>query len=256
VSKRETTYDELERGLETGTHSATRRVCLREHVAQSTQQVLERRLGLVGVDEQVLGLGQEDVLEVADDEHRRVRRAGRKAEEVEGRVNRDDRDLGSAVGVGQSVERLEDRAGSGCDHARLDGGLRDVDEEDVARRLGRSYHVLGRSYELDDARVELRSLPPVGRLVLLLVPVEHLRHLVRQVAHGTLPPVATLDKGHVRVDVGPASSASSDDGVLDDGHLGRRPLQHGNVHAESAPRKSSSEQNAVGRRTSGFLGVR
>lgn len=162
---------------------------------------------------------------------------------MEARVDGDDGDLCPAVVVREAVETFEQGARGGGDHARVDGRVRDIDDEDVDRRLWRAnlnssrthrdqrtgahlnaslalaratHHVLGRGDKLDDSRVELRALVAVRGLVLLLVPVEQLRHLVREVAHAALPPLPALDERHVGVDVGPAATTARDDRVRDD----------------------------------------
>lgn len=109
-------------------------------------------------------------------------------------IDGEDRDFGPTVLVRDAVERFEERPRSRGNHARVDGSVRDVDNKDVDRRLGRSnlpissavvspssetHHVLCRRDKLDDTAVELRARPTVGRLVLDLVPVKELRHLVR-----------------------------------------------------------------------------
>jgi hypothetical protein len=92
--------------------------------------------------------------------------------------------------------------------------------KDWGKEEPRAHHVLSRGDELDDTAVELGPLPPIRRLVRLLVPVEELRDIIGEVAHRTLPSVAALDESDVGVNVGSASTASSDDGILDDGDFG------------------------------------
>lgn len=94
-----------------------------------------------------------------------------------------------------------------------------VNQEDVDEGLRWSDHVLCRSDKVDDGVVEFCTLPTVGWLVRSLVPIEELGYFVRQVAHAALPSVAVLQEGHVWIDVGPAPSATSDDGVRDHGYL-------------------------------------
>jgi hypothetical protein len=81
------------------------------------------------------------------------------------------------------------------------------------------HHVLRRRNKLDDARVELVTSVSVGGLVSFCIPVESLRHLVRQVAHAALPSLAAFDERNVGVDVRPAAAATGDNGVGDDGNL-------------------------------------
>jgi hypothetical protein len=57
-------------------------------------------------------------------------------------------------------------------------------------------------------------------LVLVLVPIEQLRDLVREVAHATFPTLTTFNERHVRVDVCPASTTTSDHGIVHDGDFG------------------------------------
>jgi hypothetical protein len=95
----------------------------------------------------------------------------------------------------------------------MNGGIRNVDQEDVNWRLRCANHVFGRGDKIDDGIVEFRSSPSVGWLVGLLVPVEELRDVVGQGAHAALPPVAAFDKGHVRVDVGSAAAAASNHAI-------------------------------------------
>lgn len=82
----------------------------------------------------------------------------------------------------------------------------------------KTYHVLGWRDELDNAVVELCSLPPVRRLVLTLVPVKELRNIVGQSTHAAFPPVASLNERNERVDVRSASPAAGNAVVFDDGH--------------------------------------
>lgn len=172
---------------------------------------------------------------------KREKRTHSEGEEVEARVDGNDRDLGSGVIVGNAVERLEERTCGRSDHSRVDGRVRDVDDEDVDGRLRRSdlrqsrasarvpsslrdrtHHVLGRRDEFDHGTVELGTLVPICRLTLFLIPVEELRDFVREVAHAALPALTALDEGHVGVDVGTAASAACDDSVGDDGDFSLR----------------------------------
>lgn len=59
-------------------------------------------------------------------------------EEVKARVDGDNGDLRSTVLVRKPIERLEQGTSGGSDHARVDGRVGDVDDEDVDRRLRRS----------------------------------------------------------------------------------------------------------------------
>lgn len=90
----------------------------------------------------------------------------------------------------------------------------------LSSSLARAHQVLARRHKIHHAMVQLCPFPPIRRLVGLRVPVKALRHLVREVAHRTLPPVATLDEGHEGVDVGSTPTASSDDEVADNGDFG------------------------------------
>lgn len=67
------THDQLERSLERRAEGMTDVVRILEHVAQPTEERLDRHLGFDEVDEDVVGFREEDVVEVTHDEHRRLR---------------------------------------------------------------------------------------------------------------------------------------------------------------------------------------
>lgn len=67
------THDELERGLQTSSQSTSGDVGILEHVAEPLEHALDRRSSFDDVDEEVRGLGKEDVLEVGNDEHGGIR---------------------------------------------------------------------------------------------------------------------------------------------------------------------------------------
>lgn len=69
--RRRKTHNELERRLETSSEGVSSVVRLVEHVVEASEDVLESRLGLDEVDEDVVGHGEENVVEVADDEELR-----------------------------------------------------------------------------------------------------------------------------------------------------------------------------------------
>lgn len=85
-----------------------------------------------------------------------------------------------------------------------------VDEEDLEHRPGRSNHVLCRRDVLNDSVVELRTLAGVRRLVLFLIPIEHLRVLVAHCTQCAPPACLAVDELHEWVDVHPAALAASD----------------------------------------------
>ena len=95
--------------------------------------------------------------------------------------------------------------------------MADVDEEAVEDWLRGANHILRRSDKLNDGVVQLGSRPSVTRLVLLLIPVKHLRDLVRHTAQCTPPPVPTIYKLHKRVDVSSASATTRNNSVRDKG---------------------------------------
>jgi hypothetical protein len=60
----------------------------------------------------------------------------------------------------------------------LNGGMADIDQENVDRGLGRANHVLSGRNEFDDRMIELCTRPSVSGLVAYLIPVEELWDLV------------------------------------------------------------------------------
>lgn len=77
----------------------------------------------------------------------------------------------------------------------MNRSIADVDQEDVDWRLRRSDHILCWRYEVYYSVIQLRSLPAVGRLVRLLVPIEEAWDFVRQVAHRALPSISAFYEG-------------------------------------------------------------
>lgn len=94
-----------------------------------------------------------------------------------------------------------------------------IEQEEVDKWLRRADHVLLRRDKLDYRVVQLVPLPSIHALLGGSVPVEGLGHVIGEVAHITPPPVPVVQESNVGVDVGPASPASRDNLVLDDGHL-------------------------------------
>lgn len=80
------THDKLIGCLKTSSEGTALDEGVLEHVAEPAEEVVETGAALVDVDEQVRGLGEEDVVDVRDNEHRRVRRAGLKCGRGKARV--------------------------------------------------------------------------------------------------------------------------------------------------------------------------
>ena len=161
-------------------------------------------------------------------------------EEVQVGVDGNQGDLGPVVFVGYAVERFKNRPCGSSDHpwtrremsvscfftfprerslpTAVDGSIRHVNEEDVSERLGRSDHVLCWRYKVHDRMIEFRSLPPIRRLIVCLIPIEQLRDLIAQVTHAAFPSVSVFQESDVGVDVRSATTTASYHSVGNDGN--------------------------------------
>ena len=187
-----------------------------EYLVKLGQQCVDGCSALLKVDQQVAGSWQEDVVHVGDDHDSEFRGRRGGVDEVQPIVKRDKRDSGAPVRVGEGVQRIGNRAGNDGDHAVLPRLGPHIDEKDVADGLGRADGVLPGRKVIDDAMLELVSLPAIGGPLGRLVPVEEPGDFVDDVAHDALPSRAAVDEGDKGVDVGAAAAAARDDAVLGD----------------------------------------
>jgi len=78
---------------------------------------------------------------------------------MQARIDSDEGDLGAVVGVREAVERLEEGSRGSSDHAGRDGGVGNVDDEDVDGRLRSANLQDGTSATKDEASRGKRNAP-------------------------------------------------------------------------------------------------
>ena len=119
----------------------------------------------------------------------------------------------------QLVKLVDEGVAEGSKVASLQGGPRDVQQEQVDGRLGRPQHVLLRRDELNRRRLALRSSTRIAVTFAHGIVEELLWQLVDSVAEVATPPtlVDEMDEG---VDVRAAGPAPDYRGALDDRQVG------------------------------------
>lgn len=132
-------------------------------------------------------------------------------------VNCKEPESGPSIRIGYPIQALLDAPSTGCEETIHDGGVTDINQEQVDQRLRWANHILLWCHKLHHCMVELRPLRPIRRFLQGRIPIECLRHVVGQIAHITTPAVALVEEGNKGVDVGPATSATRDDLVRNDG---------------------------------------
>jgi hypothetical protein len=185
---------------------------LGEEVGQQVDAVLQ-------VDEEVVGTGEEDVVDFQDRHLVRLAEALAQREEMEGRVVGDDSDLGARV-PRKILQFFEEDGAGALQVAALDGQAGDVEEEEIDGGLRGPQHVLRRGDVLDGARLDLGAARGVPVRLAHRVELEFFGELVDAIAKIAFPPFG-VDEEHERVDVGATGATSHDHVALDDGQMGQ-----------------------------------
>jgi hypothetical protein len=211
--------------------------------------VLDVGAAFCEVDEQVLGSGKERLFKIADNEHSRVvvfTAVAGNAEVVQRAVDCHESKPGTAIGVRYPIQALQNASCRGRQKTARHARVAHIEQEEVDQRLRSANHVLLRSNEFADRVVQLRALPPVHRLLLCAVPIEALRHIVRQVAHVAAPPMRVVQETCEGVDVCPAPPATRNDLVVLNGHIILRIVERGVWLNNKRERKFALFEEGVG----------
>ena len=113
--------------------------------------------------------------------------------------------------------------------------MTDINQEHVDCRLRRPDHVLSRGYKFNARMIQFMTSPTISGLVANLIPVKQLGNLIGHAAHAASPsvfsvssisrfklryaPIASVDELDVWIDVRPAPTTASDDGICDEWNL-------------------------------------
>jgi hypothetical protein len=242
--------DELMTSPERRSHSGAVVLGVHKHALKLVEVVFDVGAAFGKVDQQVLGSGEERLFEVADNEHSRVvvlTAIARNAEVVQRAVDGHESKPGAAIGVRYPVQALQNASCRSRQETARHARVAHIEQEEVDQRLRSANHVLLGSNEFADRVVQLRALPPVHGLLLCAVPIEALRHIVRQVAHVAAPPMRVVQETCEGVDVCPAAPATRNNLVVLNGHIILGIVKRGVRLNDERKRKLALFEEGVGR---------
>src|SRR5437016_14681285 len=120
---------------------------------------------------------------------------------MQARVNSNKSESCPSIRIRNSIKTFTDTSRAGCKKATGDRCIAHIYEEEVHEWLRRPNHVLLWCHKFYHSMIQIRPLPPIQALLSSSIPVESLRHVVREIAHVTSPTMSMIKERHKRIDI-------------------------------------------------------